>query len=231
VTTALGLDRQARLMAMAESCVTGAPPETPRTAFERSLRRLDFSAPGLVDAVDVLLAAWPRLLPSLERCRADILAPAFAGMRCPPSAMSAGLTASVPASGRAVLALGWVERRWRADGALAAKVRVSAYCDRSGQAFWDFGVAGRHAPPIASLRNGVRAAAAIAPEYRARLDLTPSHRKAAWLALRLGGRPVEPQRYRTALRQGRWDEIRRDTLSFTLERGLPASAELRVANR
>jgi hypothetical protein len=214
VTTALGLDRQARLMAMAESCVTGAPRETPRTAFERSLRRLDFSAPGLVDAIDVLLAGWPRLLPSLERCRADILAPAFAGMRRAPSAMSAGLTASVPASGRAMLALGWVERRWRADGALAAKVRVSAYCDRSGQTFWDFGVAGRDAPPIASLRSGVRAAAAIAPEYRARLDLTPSHEKAAWLALRLGGRPVEPHRYRTALREGRWDEIRRDTLSF-----------------
>lgn len=107
---------------MAESWVAGAPPETPRTAFERSLRRLDCSAPGFVDAVDLLLARWHRLLPSLERCRADILAPAFAGMRRPPSALSAGLTASVPASGRALLALGWVERRWRADGALAAKV-------------------------------------------------------------------------------------------------------------
>jgi hypothetical protein len=217
--TALGLDRQARLMAMAEGRVTGTPPETPRTALERSLRRLDLSTPGLGDALDVLLAGWERLLPSLERCRADILAPAFAGMRRPPSAMSAGLTASVPASGRAVLALGWVERRWRADGALAAKIRVSAYCDRSGQTFWDFGVAGRDAPPIASLRNGVRAAAAIAPEYGARLDLTPSHSRAAWLALRLGGRPLEPHRYRTALRQGRWDDIRRDTLSFTLEHG------------
>ena len=202
-------------MGLAESRVAGTPPETPRTALERSLRRLDFSAPGLVEAIDVLIAGWDRLLPSLDRCRLDILAPAFDGLPIRPSALSAGLTASVPASGRAALALGWVERRWRPDGGLAAKIRVSAYCDCDGQTFWDFGVAGRDAPPIASLRHGVRAAAAIAPEYGARLDLTPSHEKAAWLALRLGGRPAEPLRYRAALREGRWDEIRRDTLGFT----------------
>jgi hypothetical protein len=46
------------------------------------------------------------------------------------------------------------------------------------------------------------------------LDLTPSHEKAAWLALRLGGRPTDRAYYLEALRTGRWAEIRADPLTY-----------------
>ncbi len=224
MTSGIGLDMKSRLMALEESWVSGVPPESPRTAFERSIARLDLASLATAGAVEQLLEWWPVMLPTLATCRAHILAPAFAGMAIVPTAISAGLTASAPASGHAVLALGWVERRWRADGVLAAKIRVSACRDATGQVFWDFGVAGRNPPRVSSMRDGVRAAAALAPAYGARLDLTPSHEKAAWLALRLGGRPSEPHRYRKALRLGRWQDIRGERLAFDLGAGQAPAA-------
>jgi hypothetical protein len=112
------------------------------------------------------------------------------------------------------LSLGWAERRWRSDGALAAKIRVSAYLDLAGRLYWDFGVAGRNAPPISSLRRGVQAAAELARLFGASLDLTPSHRKAAWLALRLGGSPADRVAYIRALLDGRWEEVRHNAMMF-----------------
>lgn len=186
----------------------------PLTALVRSLRRFDFSDRTTLSAFDCLVERWERVLPSLDECCEHILGPAFARMPVAPTAVSAGLTASVPASGAAPLSLGWTERRWRADGALAAKIRVSAYYDRAGRLFWDFGVAGRNAPPISSLRRGVQSAAIFAARFGARMDLTPSHEKAAWLALRLGGRPADPKRYFAALSAGQWRHVRSDMVLF-----------------
>lgn len=211
---------KSRLLDIAGSRVSGTPPETPATALERSLLRCDLTDQVIRRALAVMLARWHEMLPSLETCCTQVLAPAFANMPTVPDATSAGLTATVPASGRSPLALGWAERRWHSNGTLAAKIRMSAYFDSDGRLFWDFGVAGRHAPPIASLRRGILAAAAMAPSYRARIDLTPSHEKAAWLALRLGGRPTDVHGYRAALRQGLWNEVRHVPLDFEPDRAM-----------
>jgi hypothetical protein len=202
------------LARIAEDWTSGASSERPSVALERSLARFDFSDEANAAALDAVIGRWSDIMPSLRICRERILAPAFARMAITPAGISAGLTVSAPASGHGMLSLGWAERRWRDDGALAAKIRVSAYFDAQGQLHWDFGVAGRNAPPLASLRSGVRAAFLMARQYGARLDLTPSHEKAAWLALRLGGRPTDRAYYLEALRTGRWAEIRADPLTY-----------------
>lgn len=210
-----GAALQARLKQMAQDWVSGAPSEPPITTLERSLARFDLEQPAIAAALDVLIERWREIMPSLESCRAEILAPAFERLPIMPSAITAGLTLSAPASERALLSLGWAERRWREDGKLAAKIRVSAFFDSAGRLYWDFGVAGRSPPPLASLRRGVEAAAHVATVYNASLDLTPSHEKAAWLALRLGGRPSDRAAYIEALRQGRWADVRHNAMSFT----------------
>lgn len=214
MTQSLDQLRRDRLMRITEDWASGAIRERPVVAFERSLARFDFSDKANTAALDAVVERWSDIMPSLHNCRERILAPAFARMSIIPAGSSAGLTISAPASVRGVLSLGWAERRWRSDGSLAAKIRVSAFFDAEGRLYWDFGVAGRNAPPIASLRSGVRAASLKAREYGALLDLTPSHEKAAWLALRLGGRSKDPVHYLQALRSGCWGHIRCDALTY-----------------
>lgn len=214
MSEALCDEPQSRLKQIAATWVSGTPKEMPLTALTRSLARFDFTDELTVRAFDRLVERWDEILPPLDECRERILGPAFARMKIPVMAVSAGLSASMPASGMAPLSLGWTERHWRGDGALAAKIRVSAYYDKTSRLYWDFGVAGRNAPPIASLRRGVEAAALIAERYGASLDLTPSHQKAAWLALRLGGRPSNAKHYMAALSAGRWNEVRSETMLF-----------------
>lgn len=201
-------EQLSRLRAIASFYEAGAVPEAPLRAMERTLAQVDFSVAGNSDALGRLIAHWDDVLPSLDFCRERMLAPAFVGMRTPPSAISAGLVVSIPAALDGRISLGWAERHWLGDGKLAAKIRISAFHDGEGKLAWEFGVAGRSPPPIRSLRAGVLAAARIAASYDAALDLTPSHKKAAWLSLRLGGRPADLRAYVGTLRAGGWEDIK-----------------------
>lgn len=176
--------------------------------MERTFAQIDFNTASNSDALARLIAHWGRLLPSLDQCREKILSPAFMGMRTPTAAVSAGLVVSTPAASGGCISLGWAERRWLEDGKLAAKIRISAFFDLEGKLAWEFGVAGRAPPPMRSLRAGVAAAARIAASHKAVIDLTPSHAKAAWLSLRLGGRPTDFPNYAATLCAGRWEDIK-----------------------
>ena len=201
-------DQLRQLHAIASCYEEGPVPESPLRTMERTVAQVDLSVASNSAALARLIARWDNVLPSLDLCRERMLSPAFVGMQTPPAAVSAGLVVSTPAASDGCISLGWTERRWLEDGKLAAKIRVSAFLDGEGKLAWEFGVAGRSPPPIRSLRAGVLAAARIATSFDASIDLTPSHSKAAWLSLRLGGRPADLPAYAAALGAGRWEDIK-----------------------
>jgi hypothetical protein len=202
------------LRTIAATFVEGKPPELPMVTLRRSFERIDLDDGAAANNLATLIAAWPQVLLPLPCCRAAIFEPAFLAMPVRHTAISAGLVVSIPSAPGARLGIGWAERRWRSDGALAAKIRVSAFFDDAGMLCWDFGVAGRNPPPISSLRAGVRAAAALARNFGARVDLTPSHQKAAWLAVRLGGRAQRHDDYLAMLRDKQWETAARHCLTL-----------------
>lgn len=176
----------------AMSAEAGAP--CPGVSFRRALRRLATDG-GARHASLMRLSGMPPalLLPPPGVVRDVVFHPVTCRWPDGPSSFGAGAGPVPGWAGGACLSL--VERRWDGAGRLVAKLRMGAFLDPAGALNWDFGIVAR-APDIASLRAGLRAAAALAPAFHARLDLTPSSARAGLLARRLGARPGEDGRWR-----------------------------------
>jgi hypothetical protein len=133
----------------------------------------------------------------------SILGTILAGAASQSQSSGPTLTTAACDSQRACLNV--VARRWSASGRLMAKARMGVFIDTHGSLCWEFGVVGERRIKIADIRSALRIVQTLAGRRGALVDLTPSHRPAAWLALRLGAQPADARSYRQTLRRCKCD--------------------------